>query len=138
MAEQSLLEILESHPIGDGFRALRASFDLICKDNDIPCSSYCSIATAAETTFPTTAPPSATPTITAISDLPPCGQTCMSNMIGQYSTLGCASPQPTCLCQNVNFGYGIRDCANGACGTAVGSTVISFGLSYCSSATAAA
>jgi hypothetical protein len=68
-------------------------------------SSYCSIATAAETTFPTTATPTATPTITAIAGLPPCGQTCMNNLIGQYSTLGCASPQPSCLCQNVNFGY---------------------------------
>jgi hypothetical protein len=101
-------------------------------------SSYCSIATAAETTFPTTATPTATPTITAIAGLPPCGQTCMNNLIGQYSTLGCASPQPSCLCQNVDFGYGIRYCANGACGTAVASTVISFGSAYCSSATAAA
>jgi hypothetical protein len=96
-------------------------------------SSYCAIAEATETPFPVTA----TPTITAISQLPACGQTCMNNMIGQYSTLGCASPVPSCLCQNVNFEYGIRDCANGACGTAVATTVISFGSAYCASATAA-
>ena len=60
-------------------------------------------------------------------------------MQGQWSTLGCASTSnAACLCSNVNFGYGIRDCANGACGTAVGSTVIAFGSSYCASATAAA
>ena len=52
-------------------------------------------------------------TITAISSLPSCGQTCFSNMPGQYSTLGCSSPDPGCL-WNVNFGYGIRDCSGGA------------------------
>lgn len=31
------------------------------------------------------------------------------------------------MCQNVNFGYGITDCANAPCGTAVASTIISFG-----------
>lgn len=96
-------------------------------------STYCASATAARTTFPTTA----APTVTGIAGLPSCGQTCFSNMMAQYSTLGCASPAPSCLCKNVNFGYGIRDCANGACGTAVASTVISFEGVYCASATAA-
>ena len=58
-------------------------------------------------------------------------------MQDQYSTLGCASTSnAACLCSNVNFGYGIRDCANGACGTAVASTVIAFGSSYCAFETA--
>lgn len=49
-------------------------------------------------------------------------------MQGQWSTLGCASTSnAACLCSNVNFGYGIRDCANGACGTAVGNTVMLLG-----------
>jgi hypothetical protein len=57
-------------------------------------------------------------------------------MQSQYSTLGCASTSNVAfLCSNVNFGYGIRDCANGACGTAVASTVIAFGSSYCASVT---
>lgn len=58
-------------------------------------------------------------------------------MLAQYQTLGCGTSDPACLCRNVNFGYGIRDCANGAYGTAVASTVISFDSSYCASATAA-
>jgi hypothetical protein len=57
-------------------------------------------------------------------------------VLGQYSTLGCSSPDPGCLCKNVNFGYGIRDCSNGACGTAIASTVIAFESVYCSSAPA--
>jgi hypothetical protein len=72
----------------------------------------------------------------AISSLPSCGQTCFSNLIGQYSNLDCSSPDPSCLCSNVNFGYGIRDCSNGACGTAVASTVVAYEAVYCSSALA--
>ena len=70
------------------------------------------------------------------SNLPACGVTCFNNMLAQYSTLGCNALDSYCLCSNVNFGYGIRDCSNGACGTAVASTVIAFGSAYCSSATA--
>ena len=51
---------------------------------------------------------------------------CFNKLLAQYASLGCATPEPACLCQNVNFGYGIRDCSNGACGTAVASTVIAF------------
>ncbi|KAL7939879.1 hypothetical protein V8C35DRAFT_326634 [Trichoderma chlorosporum] len=97
-------------------------------------STYCASATSARTTYPTTA----TATATGIASLPSCGQTCFNNMLAQYSSLGCSSPDPACLCQNVNFGYGVRDCSNGACGTAVASTVIAFESSYCASATAAA
>ncbi|CZR67734.1 uncharacterized protein PAC_17633 [Phialocephala subalpina] len=86
-------------------------------------SAYCSTATA-------------THTGTGLAALPSCGQTCFNNMLAQYSSLGCASPAPACLCSNVNFGYGLRDCSNGACGTAVASTVIAYGSSYCASATA--
>ncbi|KAH6609995.1 carbohydrate-binding module family 18 protein [Trichoderma cornu-damae] len=89
-------------------------------------SAYCSTASATHT-----------PVTTGVGSLPSCGQTCFNNMLAQYSQLGCASPDPRCLCENVNFGYGLRDCSNGACGTAVASTVIAFGSSYCASATAA-
>ncbi|RDW56892.1 CFEM protein [Coleophoma crateriformis] len=92
-------------------------------------SAYCASATATVT---------AAPTATGIASLPSCGQTCFNNMLAQYSALGCASADPACLCSNVNFGYGVRDCSNGACGTAVASTVIAFESAYCASATAAA
>ncbi|KAJ2973570.1 hypothetical protein NQ176_g6534 [Zarea fungicola] len=92
---------------------------------------YCPSAVAARTTTPT-----ASPTPTAVSQLPTCGQTCFKNMEGQYSQLGCSSPQASCLCKNPNFGFGIRDCSNGACGPLVGSTVIAFASSwYCATAT---
>ncbi|KAK3946879.1 hypothetical protein QBC32DRAFT_387288 [Pseudoneurospora amorphoporcata] len=77
-----------------------------------------------------------TATTTGLAALPSCGQICFNNMVAQYSALGCASPAPSCLCKNANFGYGLRDCSNGACGTAVASSVIAYGSSYCASATA--
>ncbi|OAQ96687.1 hypothetical protein LLEC1_02203 [Akanthomyces lecanii] len=86
---------------------------------------YCPSAIAARTTMPTSAP-----TPTAISQLPECGQTCFKNMQDQYSQLGCSSPEASCLCQNPNFGYGLRDCSNGACGPDIGSTVIAFANNY--------
>ena len=92
-------------------------------------SAYCSSALA-------TATPTGTPTATGVASLPTCGQTCFNNMVAMYSSLGCASPDPHCLCSNVNFGYGLRDCSNGACGTDVASTVIAYGSAYCASASA--
>ena len=91
-------------------------------------SAYCSTASATQTVTSTAIP--------GESALPSCGQLCFNNMLAQYSTLGCAPLDAYCLCNNVNFGYGIRDCSNGACGTAVASTVIAFGSAYCSTATA--
>ena len=91
-------------------------------------------------TSTTSSPVSTSPTSTlpAISSLPSCGQLCFNNLIAQYSTLGCSSPDPSCLCSKVNFGYGIRDCSNGACGTDIASTVIAYETAYCSSALATA
>lgn len=57
-------------------------------------------------------------------------------MLAQYSSLGCAPLDSYCLCSNPNFGFGLRDCSNGACGTDVASTVIAIGSSYCSTASA--
>ncbi|KAA8622148.1 hypothetical protein SMACR_09577 [Sordaria macrospora] len=89
--------------------------------------AYCSTAFATHTATATT----------GVAALPSCGQTCFNNMVAQYSALGCASPEPSCLCKNANFGYGLRDCSNGACGTAAASSVMAYGSSYCASATAA-
>ncbi len=92
-------------------------------------SAYCSCAVTA-----TTGP--ATSTATGLAALPSCGQLCFNNVLAQYASLGCTNEQDAaCLCGNVNFGYGLRDCSNGACGTDVASTVIAFGSSYCASAT---
>lgn len=86
-------------------------------------------------TTTTTSTPTASPTSVNESSLPSCGQTCFNAMLAQYSALGCATEEPACLCENVDFSNGLRDCSNGACGTAVGSTVIAFGSAYCASAT---
>jgi hypothetical protein len=55
-------------------------------------------------------------------------------MLGQAQALGCSNTDAACLCRNVNFGYGVRDCSNQACPdqNAV-SSVISYGLAYCAS-----
>jgi len=96
-------------------------------------SALCSCVGTAAATAP------ATSTATGVAALPSCGQLCFNNMLAQYGPLGCASAQDAaCLCGNVNFGYGLRDCSNGACGPDVASTVIAFGSSYCASATATA
>ncbi|KAK3949219.1 hypothetical protein QBC32DRAFT_220174, partial [Pseudoneurospora amorphoporcata] len=76
-------------------------------------------------------------TATGLAALPSCGQTCFNNMVAQYSALGCASPAPSCLCENANFEYGLRDCSNSACRTAAASSIIAYRSSYCASATAA-
>ncbi|KAJ0382193.1 hypothetical protein COL922a_013062 [Colletotrichum nupharicola] len=94
-------------------------------------SAYCSSALATATVAPSA-------TATGAAGLPACGQTCFNNLVAMYSSLGCASPDPYCLCSNVNFGYGLRDCSNGACGTDVASTVIAYGSAYCASASATA
>jgi hypothetical protein len=54
-------------------------------------------------------------------------------MLALAPSLGCeGQANAQCLCKNVNFGYGIRDCSNAACGADVASTVIAYGSSYCS------
>jgi hypothetical protein len=59
-------------------------------------------------------------------------QTCINNMLALAPSLGCASNDANCLCSNPNFGYGIRDCSNQACGAEVASSVIAYGGTYCS------
>ncbi|KFY91639.1 hypothetical protein V500_04559 [Pseudogymnoascus sp. VKM F-4518 (FW-2643)] len=99
-------------------------------------SGLTSSSTAATSSTVTTSSP--TSTLPPISSFPSCGQLCFNNLIGQYSTLGCSSPNPSCLCSNVNFGYSIRDCSNRACRADVASTVIAYETAYCSSALATA
>lgn len=88
-------------------------------------SSYCNSAMASHTA-----------TGTGLAALPSYGQLCFNNMLAQFSSLGCATAAPACLCSNVNFGYGLCDCSNGVCGSVIASRVIDYRSSYCASATA--
>ena len=48
------------------------------------------------------------------------------------SEFGCASGDVKCYCENVDFGYGVRDCANEACSSPKdAATVIAYGVAYC-------
>ena len=48
------------------------------------------------------------------------------------SQLGCDTGNVNCYCQQPDFGYGVRDCAQEACeGDDDAQTVISFGQQYC-------
>jgi hypothetical protein len=58
--------------------------------------------------------------------------TCISNMLALAPSLGCPTANATCLCSNTDFGYGIRDCANEACGSEA-AAIIAYGVSYCAS-----
>lgn len=57
-------------------------------------------------------------------------------MLGLAASLGCpainGAPDTACLCSNVAFGYGIRDCSAQACpaGTDLAS-IYSYGVGYC-------
>ena len=53
-------------------------------------------------------------------------------MLDQSSDLGCGAEDAGCLCKNVNFTYGIRDCSLQACqDDAEG--IINYGAEYCRS-----
>ena len=48
------------------------------------------------------------------------------------SQLGCDTGNVNCYCQQPDFGYGVRDCAQEACQSdSDAQTVISFGQQYC-------
>lgn len=52
-------------------------------------------------------------------------------MLAKSEELGCSAPDAACLCTKPDFGYGIRDCSNAACGAEAAVSVISYGQSYC-------
>ncbi|KAI0536196.1 hypothetical protein GGR58DRAFT_476156 [Xylaria digitata] len=71
-------------------------------------------------------------------NFPACGTTCFSNMLSQASQLGCGGGGSTadtvdgaCLCKNLDFSYGIIDCANEACPDGVAPTVVQYGVDWC-------
>ena len=63
-----------------------------------------------------------------------CGKKCVTNMLGQASALGCPDASDAkCLCNNVNFLYGMRDCSQQSCANNPGDAaqVVNFGVNYC-------
>lgn len=64
-----------------------------------------------------------------------CSQTtCVNGMVAkmQAAPYNCASGDEACYCRQADFGNGIRDCANEACGNAMlAASVISFAGQYC-------
>jgi len=101
-------------------------------------SDVASTVIAYQTAYCFSASSTAQVAATGIAALPSCGKTCFSALIAQASDLGCATPDPSCLCSNVNFGYGIRDCSNAVCGSDVASIVIAYETVYCAAAAATA
>lgn len=67
-----------------------------------------------------------------LSSLPECGKVCVGNMLAQAPQLNCAANDVACLCKNVNFGYGVRDCSYQSCpNTDDAARVVSFGVQFC-------
>ncbi|KAH7321224.1 hypothetical protein B0I35DRAFT_408206 [Stachybotrys elegans] len=70
----------------------------------------------------------------SIPDLPSCGQVCASNMLaaGKAEELGCSPSDIQCLCLNVNFTYGFRDCSLAVCGPEDARRILDYGIGLCS------
>lgn len=61
-------------------------------------------------------------------------KTCINNMLGKAQSLGCQQSNLTCLCTNMNFGYGVRDCSTDYCPKGQDtSQIIQVGNSFCQS-----
>ncbi|KAG5979437.1 hypothetical protein E4U55_005171 [Claviceps digitariae] len=71
-----------------------------------------------------------------LSSLAQCGQTCANNMMaaGKAEELGCKVNDVKCLCSNVNFMYGLRDCSHAICSQQDANQVVAFGMKVCESA----
>ncbi|KAI1118062.1 hypothetical protein F5Y14DRAFT_447470 [Nemania sp. NC0429] len=72
------------------------------------------------------------------ANFPVCGTTCLNGVLTQAVQLGCGGQGSTadavdgaCLCKNINFSYGIIDCANAACAQGEAQTVIQYGINWC-------
>ncbi|KAI1123520.1 hypothetical protein F5Y10DRAFT_270013 [Nemania abortiva] len=71
-------------------------------------------------------------------NFPACGTTCVNGVLSQAADLGCSGGGSTsdavdgvCLCKNINFSYGIIDCANAVCPDGVAQTVVQYGIDWC-------
>ena len=64
----------------------------------------------------------------------PSQTTCINGMVAkmQAAPYNCANGDEACYCRQADFGNGVRDCANEACGNAMlAANVISFAGQYC-------
>ncbi|KAK4101875.1 CFEM-domain-containing protein [Parathielavia hyrcaniae] len=48
-------------------------------------------------------------------NFPECAKLCVENMYAKADELGCGQNDVNCLCSNMDFGYGIRDCSAAVC-----------------------
>lgn len=58
---------------------------------------------------------------------------CISNMNAKASALGCRANDMACLCNNMDYQYGIRDCTAEACPGDNPAEVVTMALSKCPS-----
>jgi hypothetical protein len=52
-------------------------------------------------------------------------------MLAKAGSLGCSETDIACLCKNVDFKYGIRDCTAAVCSETDHATVVQFGNAIC-------
>ncbi|KAL2020779.1 hypothetical protein VTK56DRAFT_7977 [Thermocarpiscus australiensis] len=68
-------------------------------------------------------------------NMPECGKICAKNMLAKCDELNCSPGDVVCLCSNVNFGYGIRDCSVQVCGNiTLANIAIDWANKFCESA----
>ncbi|KAF4778288.1 hypothetical protein HER10_EVM0002622 [Colletotrichum scovillei] len=70
-----------------------------------------------------------------LDSLPPCGITCVNNVIAKG--FGCASGDNACLCKQQDFVFGVRDCASQSCAADVAPKVNEYVAGLCATATQA-
>lgn len=70
----------------------------------------------------------------SFGDLPACGQLCVNNMLAddKADELGCSADDVGCLCTNVDFTYGLRDCSLAVCSDEDAQLVLEYGQVICS------
>ncbi|OJD16579.1 hypothetical protein AJ78_03270 [Emergomyces pasteurianus Ep9510] len=51
-----------------------------------------------------------------LSGVSECARGCIERMLALAPKLGCKGDDVACLCRNMDFGYGVRDCTTQACG----------------------
>ncbi|OAX82502.1 hypothetical protein ACJ72_03139 [Emergomyces africanus] len=60
-----------------------------------------------------------------------CARGCIGRMLALAPKLGCKGDDIPCLCRNMDFGYGVRDCTTQACGAKDIPPAIAVALKYC-------
>ncbi|WEW62020.1 hypothetical protein PRK78_007520 [Emydomyces testavorans] len=68
-----------------------------------------------------------------MNDISACGRMCIQNMLNKAPQLGCGNNDMACLCSKIDFGYGVRDCTQQACGGVDLEKIVALGQSMCAS-----